>query len=133
MNDYIVYTDGAYSSALNQGGVGFIVLREGKKICYFSKMYKNTTNNRMEILAVILALESIKSSKSITIYTDSMYVIGCGVKGYKRNKNNDLWKRFDIALNKHPDVTFNHIKGHSVNTYNNECDQLAVSASRCLP
>lgn len=123
-----VYTDGAYSSKLNQGGLAIVVIKDGKIIAEFAKTYRNTTNNRMELLAVIIAIESLKKYNNVTIFTDSMYVIGCATLGWKKNKNIDLWNRFD-KLNIE-NIKFIHVKGHSDNIYNNRCDYLAVLASQ---
>lgn len=123
-----VYTDGAYSSNRNQGGVGIVFIRDNKIIATFSKAYKNTTNNRMELLAVIIALQSIKSNEEVIIYSDSMYVIGSATKGWRRKKNIDLWEKYDKVIT--PNVTFKHVKGHSTNEYNNLCDRMAVDASQ---
>lgn len=122
------YTDGAYSSKLNQGGLAIVVIKDNKIIAEFNKTYRNTTNNRMELLAVIIAIESLKKYNNITIFTDSMYVIGCATLGWKKNKNKDLWNRFD-KLNTE-NIKFIHVKGHSDNIYNNRCDYLAVLASQ---
>ena len=123
-----VYTDGAYSSKLNQGGLAIVVIKDNKIIAEFNKTYRSTTNNRMELLAVIIAIESLKKYNNITIFTDSMYVIGCATLGWKKNKNIDLWNRFD-KLNTE-NIKFIHVKGHSDNIYNNRCDYLAVLASQ---
>lgn len=132
-----IYTDGAYSSKRNQGGIGIIFLKEGKEIASFSKPYSNTTNNRMEMLAVIIALNSIKNPvDKIIIYSDSMYVIGCATLGWKRKKNQDLWEKYDTvykkALTLCENITFKHVKGHSDDRYNNICDKLAVAASQII-
>ena len=123
-----VYTDGAYSSKLNQGGLAIVVIKDNKIIAEFNKTYRNTTNNRMELLAVIIAIESLKKYNNVTIFTDSMYVIGCATLGWKKNKNIDLWNRFN-KLNTE-NIKFIHVKGHSDNIYNNRCDYLAVLASQ---
>lgn len=124
-----IYTDGAYSSSRNQGGCSFIILKNNKIIAKFNKAYKNTTNNRMEMLAIILSLESLKNIQPVTIYSDSMYVIGTATLNWKRKKNHDLWKRFDNIVNQF-DITWKHVKGHSNNELNNLCDKLAVQASQ---
>lgn len=135
MNNYIIYTDGAYSSKRNQGGVGIVILKDGKLIQRFNKTYKNTTNNRMELIAVITALKAVqKEINSLVIYTDSMYVIGCATLDWKRKKNVLLWKVFDEALEKaqsfvKSQITFEHVKGHEGDKYNEICDTLAVRAS----
>ena len=138
MSNLVIYTDGSYSSARNQGGLAFVVTENDKEIARFSKAYKNVTNNKMELAAVILALAYIKEPiDSLTIKTDSMYVIGCATKGWKRKKNRDLWDRFDIAhikakaLVKQP-IEFVWVEGHASDSFNNLCDSLAVSASKEL-
>lgn len=125
-----VYTDGAYSSSRNQGGLGIVFIKDNKVIAKFSKTYKNTTNNRMELMAVIIALQSIKDENEITIYSDSMYVIGTATQGWKRKKNLDLWEKYDAVIDSFKTVTFKHVKGHSTNVFNNLCDEMAVAASQ---
>ena len=125
-----VYTDGAYSSSRNQGGLGIVFIKDNKVIAKFSKTYKNTTNNRMELMAVIIALQSIKDENEITIYSDSMYVIGTATQGWKRKKNLDLWEKYDAVIDTFKTVTFKHVKGHSTNMFNNLCDEMAVAASQ---
>ena len=125
-----VYTDGAYSSSRNQGGLGIVFIKDDKVIAKFSKTYKNTTNNRMELMAVIIALQSIKDEPEITIYSDSMYVIGTATQGWKRKKNLDLWEKYDAVIDSFKTVTFKHVKGHSTNMFNNLCDEMAVAASQ---
>ena len=125
-----VYTDGAYSSSRNQGGLGIVFIKDNKVIAKFSKTYKNTTNNRMELMAIIIALQSIKDENEITIYSDSMYVIGTATQGWKRKKNLDLWEKYDAVIDSFKTVTFKHVKGHSTNMYNNLCDEMAVAASQ---
>lgn len=133
MNEYIIYTDGAYSSSKNQGGLGIIFLKNDEVVATYSKAYKNTTNNRMELLAVIIALESIHNSDKITIYSDSMYVIGCATKNWSKTKNLDLWNRYDKVVQKlNCEINFIHVKGHQDNIYNNMCDKLAVFATQII-
>ena len=113
-NNYIVYTDGAYSPKNDIGGIGFIIYKDNNKVCAFSKPYKHTTNQRMEQMACIVALHSIKQPSNITIYTDSMYVVGTMMNAWKRKCNLDLWSELDSLTNKH-NVTFKHIKEHNGN------------------
>lgn len=138
MLDYVIYTDGAYSSSRDQGGIGIVVLRDGEKVFKYSKGFRKTTNNQMELIAIITALQAIKNPiNSLTIYTDSMYVKGCATLGWKRKKNVELWELFDQAfklaqvLVKTP-IQIEHVKGHADNIYNNLCDELAVQASQEL-
>ena len=137
MIKYECYTDGAYSPARDQGGVGIVFIRNGTKVFEYSHGYKKTTNNRMEIAAALLVLKCFKKPvDSITIYTDSMYVIGCATLGWKRNKNRLLWTIFDEEMQRMsklcPNIKFQHVKGHAENQWNNYVDKLAVSASQEL-
>lgn len=137
MNNYIIYTDGAYSSSRDNGGIGIVILRNGQEINKYSYSYPNTTNNRMELSAIIVALRAIKQNiDSLTIYSDSMYCIGCITKGWQRKKNQGLWKVFDKEYERVqklcPEITFNHVKGHNGDEYNEICDTLAVFASKII-
>lgn len=135
--NYVLYTDGAYSSLRDQGGIGLIILKDDKKILEYSEMYKGVTNNIMELGAVIIGLKAIKNCiNSLIIFTDSMYVIGCATKGWKRSKNKSLWKEFDKQFQRVqelcPNVEFRHVKGHNGDLYNEEVDKLAVKASQSI-
>ena len=125
-----IYTDGAYSSSREVGGWAFVVTENGKKIHSEYGTAKGTTNNRMEIRAILKAMQWAKG-KSITIYTDSMYVIGTMTKNWKRKKNTDLWILMDEA-EEQLDVSWQHVKGHSGNKFNEMCDTLAVHASHII-
>lgn len=126
--DYTVYTDGAYSPSVNVGGVGFIILRNTKVVGQFSKAYKNTTNQRMEQLAVAIALESIIEADSIEVYSDSAYVVNTYNCGWNRKSNLDLWLRIDKQIERLDNVKFHHVKGHNNDEYNEKCDFLARTA-----
>jgi ribonuclease HI len=137
MINYECYTDGAYSSSRNQGGIGVVFLKNGEKISEYSKGFKNTTNNRMEISAALAVFKCFKKPiDSLIIYTDSMYVIGCATLGWKRKKNVKLWQIFDKEFNRIsklcPNIQFKHVKGHAENYWNNYVDKLAVNASQEL-
>lgn len=134
MSTYYIYTDGAYSRNRDLGGIAFLIIKEDKVIAEFNKTFSHTTNNRMELYAVIYALQSIKKADEIIVFSDSMYVIGCITLGWKRKKNIDLWNEFDSAFSKVdcPNIKFKHVKGHSTNIYNNRCDSLAVEATYSL-
>lgn len=135
-----IFTDGAYSSLRNAGGIGIVFVIDGEKAYEFSKRIPNTTNNKCELLAVIYALNAVsRGIKSLTIYSDSQYVIGCATKGWKRNKNAELWNLYDKVLNKAQkfcsDINFCWVKGHTFATefssqMNNLADKLAVEASQ---
>ena len=137
MKNLSIYTDGAYSSSRDQGGIGIIILEDNKKIFEYSNMYKKCTNNLMELGAIIIALRLIKNPvKSIIIYTDSMYCIGCSTLGWSRKKNKQMWKEFDKQYDRVktlcPNIKFEHVKGHADNKWNNEVDKLAVKASQLI-
>ena len=132
-----IYTDGAARGNPGPGGYG-IVLMSGNLRKELSAGYKHTTNNRMELLAVIVALEALKIPGSdVTIYTDSKYVADAVTKGwvfqwvtkrFKGKKNPDLWLRF-LEIYKNHKVKFVWVKGHADNPLNERCDELAVTAS----
>ena len=123
-----VYTDGAYSSSRDQGGWSYVVLYKNHLIKKEFGGVKATTNNRMEILAVLNAVELFKNTThSVNIYTDSMYVVGSLTLNWKRKANLDLWEKFNsYDLSK---FNFLHVKGHNDNKYNEMCDDLAVLGS----
>ena len=137
---YTLITDGAYSSSHDAGGLAFVFLKDNELLFEYSKQVKHTTNNRMEMLAIIYGLRCIKNPiDKLLIISDSMYCIGCAVKGWKRKVNKKLWKFFDKEYQRVselcPDIKFKHIRGHqkddSVETkWNNYCDELAVYASQ---
>lgn len=137
MSNLVFYTDGAYSSSRNAGGIGIVCLKDGNLILKYSKKYTNTTNNRMEMRAVITALLSVKKKvESIKIISDSQYVIGCATKGWKRKKNVDLWELYDKAYKQASsycdNITFEWVHGHTGDKYNEIVDKLAVKSSQCL-
>lgn len=131
-----IYTDGAASGNPGPGGFG-VVMISGKHRREISEGYRLTTNNRMELLAVIEGLEALKKQKyNVVVYTDSRYVADAVEKGwvfqweskkFKKKKNPDLWLRFLKVFRKH-NVRFIWIKGHAGNRENNHCDKLAVDA-----
>ena len=133
----IVYTDGAARGNPGPGGYG-IVLKSGQHRKELSQGYRKTTNNRMELLAVIVALETLKFENStVEVYTDSKYVADAVEKGwvfgwekvqFKKKKNPDLWIRFLKVYRKH-NVKFHWVKGHANIPENERCDRLAVEAS----
>mgnify|MGYP000265323789 FL=1 len=132
-----IYTDGAARGNPGPGGYG-IVLESGshrKEMCHG---FRHTTNNRMELLAVIEALKALKTNKAqVFIYSDSKYVVdtinkgwifGWEKKAYKGKKNPDLWRKF-IVLHRKFKPTYIWIKGHNNHPQNERCDALAVHAS----
>ena len=138
--DVHIYTDGACSGNPGNGGYGIVMEWVGRPYKKeFSEGFRKTTNNRMELLAVIVALEQLKKEDlEILITSDSKYVIDSVVKGwvfgwvkkgFKDKKNPDLWKRFLKVYKKHK-VKFEWVKGHSNHPQNERCDQLAVTASK---
>jgi len=133
----LIYTDGASRGNPGRGGWG-AVLVWGKVEKELSEGYRLTTNNRMELLAVIRALEALKRDNlEITVFSDSKYVVqsvekgwvfGWVKKGFKDKKNEDLWRRF-LQLNRKHHIRFQWVKGHAANPYNNRCDELATTAA----
>lgn len=132
-----IYTDGAARGNPGPGGLG-VVMISGRYRKEISEGYRRTTNNRMELLAVIRALEALKHPGSdVTVYTDSRYVadavtkgwvFGWEKKGFAKKKNPDLWRLFLPLYRKH-NVKFVWVEGHSGNPGNERCDRLAVEAS----
>ena len=139
-NTIAVYTDGACSGNPGPGGWGAIIIDENNEK-EFSGFEPNTTNNRMELTAVIQGLSKLKEQTSVTVYTDSQYIVNAinlhwldnwQIKGWmnaskKPVANRDLWEMI-IDLNKKYKPTYVWVKGHSSNEYNNRCDALAVQA-----
>jgi ribonuclease HI len=135
-SEITIYTDGASSGNPGPGGFG-VVLISGKHRLEKSAGFRLTTNNRMELMAVIEGLEALKiPGSSVVIYTDSKYVADSvekdwvfqwESKGFKKKKNPDLWIRFLKIYRKHK-VRFVWIKGHANNAENEICDRLAVAA-----
>ncbi len=134
----LIYTDGASRGNPGNGGYG-VVLLWGDKKKELSAGYRLTTNNRMELLAVIKALESLtRKNIPLTIFTDSKYVVDSVEKKWLNNwirtgfaggkKNKDLWLRYH-AISKNFKVKFQWVKGHADNPYNNRCDELATQAA----
>jgi ribonuclease HI len=133
-----IYTDGASSGNPGPGGYGTLLL-SGKHRKELAQGFQRTTNNRMELLAVIVGLEALKTDNcEVTIYTDSKYVADAVNKGwvfswvkkhFKGKKNPDLWMRFLNIYKKH-NIKFVWVKGHANIPGNERCDQLAVEASQ---
>lgn len=133
----IVYTDGSARGNPGPGGYG-VILQWGNARKELSQGYRLTTNNRMELLAVIAALRALnKEGLDIVIYTDSQYVLNAVEKGWLRNwvrtgfkdkKNADLWRQYLELAGKHR-IRFVWVKGHADNPMNNRCDQLATAAA----
>lgn len=140
----ILYTDGACSGNPGPGGYGAILIFKGieKEI---SGGEINTTNNKMEIMAVVKGLEILKEPCDVTVYSDSAYVVNAIEKGWiyswqknnwiksdkKRVKNIELWEELLKLMNYH-NVKFVKVKGHADNEYNNRCDHLAVAETNKL-
>ena len=132
-----IYTDGASRGNPGPGGFG-VVMIYGEHRKEISEGYKYTTNNRMELLSVIVALESLKKDgTAATVYSDSKYVVdavelkwvfGWEKKHFKDKKNPDLWMRFLKVYRRHH-IKFVWVKGHASNAENNRCDELAVAAA----
>ena len=146
-SNVILYTDGACSGNPGPGGFGAILVyidKDGiKHEKEFSDGYKLTTNNQMELLAVIIGLEALKKPCKVKIISDSKYVVDSINKGWLDNwiargwrksdnkpvPNVELWKRLTNTITNH-EVEFEWIKGHAGHEYNERCDKLAVEASK---
>jgi ribonuclease HI len=137
-----IYTDGSSLGNPGPGGYGIIMEWEGKQyVKEFSDGFRLTTNNRMELLAVIVGLETLKTQPmEVVVYSDSKYVIDAvqkkwvfswEKKAFKDKKNSDLWKRYLNIHRKHK-VHFHWVKGHNEHPQNERCDQLAVQAAKKL-
>lgn len=137
MANILVYTDGASRGNPGPGGYG-VVLISGQHRKELAEGFVETTNNRMELLSVIVALESLKGGgHNVLIYSDSKYVVdsvekgwvfGWVKKGFKGKKNEDLWRRF-LKIYPKNNVKFKWVKGHAGLKENERCDELAVQAA----
>ncbi|WP_245999749.1 ribonuclease HI [Paraflavitalea soli] len=136
--ELVIYTDGSSRGNPGPGGYGAIMMYAGKSK-ELSAGYRRTTNNRMELLAVIAALEALnRDGLKITIYSDSQYVVKAVKEGWLKKwiatnfaggkKNKDLWLRYHQLSQKH-NISFVWVKGHAENVYNNRCDVLATTAA----
>jgi ribonuclease HI len=133
-----IFTDGAASGNPGPGGYG-VILKSGSHYKEISEGFRHTTNNRMELMAVCVGLESIKKiNQEITVFSDSKYVIdsiekkwvfGWVKKGFAGKKNKDLWLRY-LQSHKIHQVKFVWVKGHAGHPENERCDELAVIASK---
>ncbi len=137
-----IYTDGACSGNPGPGGYG-VILKYNENVKELSGGASNTTNNRMEMTAVISALEALKEPCNVDLYSDSKYIIDAITKGWakkwqannwiksdkKKALNSDLWEKLLCLLEKH-DVNFIWVKGHAGHPENERCDQLAVEQSQ---
>lgn len=137
MKQVDIYTDGACSGNPGKGGFASILIYKGhEKIV--SGGFSETTNNRMELMAILTALKQLKERCIVTIYSDSAYSLDAFQKGWINNwqsndwktadkksvKNQDIWKALLLEVEKQQ-VSFVKVKGHSDNEYNNKCDELA--------
>jgi len=141
MHKVIIYTDGACSGNPGPGGYG-VILKSGTQEKQLSAGYRNTTNNRMELRAVIAGLQALKQSCQVTIYSDSRYIVDAveqgwvrrwAKNGWYRNKrekalNTDLWELLLHELDRHR-VEIRWIKGHAGQPENEICDKLAIEAA----
>lgn len=138
MGNIVLYTDGSSRGNPGPGGYGAILM-SGTHRKELSQGYRLTTNNRMELMAVIAGLEAIKKNElPVTVYSDSQYVVNSVEKGWLTNwiktdfkggkKNKDLWKHYH-QLSKNFTVKFVWVKGHANNPHNNRCDELATTAA----
>lgn len=138
MENILLYTDGASRGNPGRGGYGAILMW-GNYRKELSQGFRLTTNNRMELMAVIAGLEAVKKNElPVIVYSDSQYVVNTVEKGWLKTwiktdfaggkKNKDLWKHYYERAKKF-NVKFVWVRGHSTNPYNNRCDELATSAA----
>jgi ribonuclease HI len=138
MSEIKIYTDGSSRGNPGPGGYG-VVLMAGHHRKELSKGFRLTTNNRMELMAVIAGLQALKkNSIPVTVYSDSQYIVNATNKGWLRNwiktdfkggkKNKDLWTQY-YKLSQLFNIKFVWVKGHADNPYNNRCDELATNAA----
>lgn len=138
MENILLYTDGASRGNPGPGGYGCILIW-GKHRKELSKGFRLTTNNRMELLAVIAGLEAIKKKElPVTVFSDSQYIVNTVEKGWLKSwiktdfkggkKNKDLWMQYHLLSNKFT-INFVWVKGHANNPFNNRCDELATAAA----
>jgi len=138
LEQIIVYTDGSSRGNPGPGGYGAILMN-GTRKKEISQGYRLTTNNRMELMGVIAALEAMKKTGlNITVFSDSQYIVKAIKEGWlnkwmatnfaKGKKNKDLWVRFYNLYRQH-NIKFVWVKGHADNPYNNRCDELATAAA----
>ena len=133
-----IYTDGSAKGNPGPGGYGIVLLSNDGHRKEVAKGFRKTTNNRMELLSVIVALEMLKvKPMEVVVFSDSKYVVDAiekkwlfnwEKKFFNKKKNVDLWKRFLIVYRQH-NVSFIWVKGHSNNIENERCDALAVAAA----
>jgi ribonuclease HI len=133
-----IYTDGACSGNPGPGGYGIVMMYKGHRK-EMAQGYRRTTNNRMELLAVIIALETLKfDACNVIVHSDSQYVVNAIEKGWLKGwiaknfakiKNPDLWIRFYKIYQRH-NVKLKWVRGHADNVENNRCDELAVAAAK---
>jgi ribonuclease HI len=137
-NTITIYTDGASRGNPGPGGYG-VILMSGQHRKELSQGYRKTTNNRMELMAVIAALEALKKDQMhVTIYSDSQYIVKAIKEGWLKKwvvtnfkggkKNKDLWMQFYELAKKHK-INFVWVRGHADNPFNNRCDELATAAA----
>ena len=134
-NNFLIYTDGACSCNPGPGAYAYIIVKDGEIIKQHSEGFQSTTNNRMELLAVIKALSNTLEGH-IDVFSDSKYVIDSINKGWLNNwqrsnwkdrKNRDLWEEF-LAVSAGIDITYSWVQGHANDEYNNKCDRMAREA-----
>jgi ribonuclease HI len=136
----VIYTDGACEPNPGPGGIGAVIFEKGERR-ELSQGYRLTTNNRMEILAVVTGLEDLEDPSEVRVFSDSKYVVDAMTKGWARNweasdwvrkggkrvPNADLWQRLLPLVEKHK-ISFEWVKGHAGDTYNERADRLSYAA-----
>ena len=126
--EYKLYTDGSCIGNPGRGGTGSLAVLDGKIVNGCAYTYNLTTNNRMEIMAVIHGLDLIPHGSTVKVLSDSQYVVNTMTLGWKRNKNKDLWDILDQKVAAR-NVTFEWVKGHNGDKYNEQVDRMANDAA----
>jgi ribonuclease HI len=124
--DIDIYTDGGCRPNPGPGAWACVVLN-GDTVHKMAAADPDTTNNRMELLAVIMGLELLDEPSNVTIYSDSQWVVLCARGERSRKKNRDLWERFDVAAARHHQVRMAWLRGHAGNRWNELCHELVTA------
>jgi len=122
---YHLYTDGACSPNPGRGGYGIVIIDPDNKIKKYWGGEQDTTNNRMELKAVVRGLSKLPSSSKVKIHTDSMYVVKCFKFEWSRKANKDLWNKLEREIRNFSKISIRWVRGHSGDKYNEMADELA--------
>ncbi len=126
----VLWTDGACSGNPGPGGSAWVGTDPAENHLFEGSCFigKDVTNNAAEIMAAVHGLNALKEGATVTLITDSQYVVGTMNENWRRKKNIPLWYQLDAAVERHASVTFRHVRGHNGNRWNEHVDTLAVAA-----